>query len=266
MADENGEQVLRVPASIRSAWGVHERPARGPKPGLTLARVVAAAVTVADAEGLDAVSMSRVAAELGSSPMALYRYVGSKDELLALMFDTEMGRPPAPADGDEPGWRAGLVRWTRGILDLYLQAPWSLRIPIPAPPITPNQIRWLEAGLRVLAGSGLSEREKLSTVLLLSGLARYHATVATDVAEAVRTSGGADPTAGYGAALMQLADPAEFPAVYAAVLSGSLDDEEDFTGDELRFSLDRILDGLQLLMDRRTRPDQASVAGSGHGP
>ena len=71
-----------LPASIAAAWGLRERPARGPKPGLSLERIVAAAVAVARAEGVEAVSMSRVARELGSSPMSLYRYVGAKDELV----------------------------------------------------------------------------------------------------------------------------------------------------------------------------------------
>src|SRR5215468_2656297 len=92
-----GEQDLdqqALPASVAAAWGVRDRPHKGPKPGLSLERIVAAAVQVADAEGLAAVSMSRVAAELGTAPMSLYRYVTAKDELLALMLDAAYG--PAP--------------------------------------------------------------------------------------------------------------------------------------------------------------------------
>ena len=66
---------MDLPASIEAAWGLRERPHRGPKPGLSLARIVEAGVQVAEAEGLAAVSMSRVAAELGAAPMSLYRYV-----------------------------------------------------------------------------------------------------------------------------------------------------------------------------------------------
>src|SRR3954447_24555502 len=126
---------LTIPASIRAAWGVHERPARGPKPGLTLDRIVHAAIAVADAEGLDAVSMGRVASELGSSPMSLYRYVGAKNELLALMVDTAMGTPaPVP---QTMGWREGVAAWSTAVLTAYLRQPWLVRVPIPAPPITP---------------------------------------------------------------------------------------------------------------------------------
>lgn len=243
---------MHVPASIRAVWGKAERPHPGPRRGLSLERIVDAAIAVAGAEGLDAVSMSRVASELGSSAMSLYRYVGSKDELLALMLDVGMGLPPDPP-ADPQAWREGLATWSMAAVRRYLEAPWTVRVPVPAPPIAPNQIRWLEAGLSCLRGTRLAEREKLSTILLLSGLARYQGSLAADVAVAMQATGGMDPTIGYGAALRQLADPADFPAVYAAVASGSLDDDEDdFTGDELRFGLDRILDGLEILVRRRT--------------
>ncbi len=253
---EHTPKEMPVPASIQAAWGVRERTARGPRPGLSLERIVAAGVAVAGAEGIGAVSMSRVAAELGASTMSLYRYVASKSELLALMVDAEMGPPPElPA---EAGWRAGVEHWTRAALAAYLRGPWAVRVPIPGPPITPNQIRWLEAGLGCLAGTGLSEREKLSTILLLSGLARYQAEIAADFTDAARETGLPDPTAGYGAALMRLASKKEFPAVHAAVLSGSMDgDSEDFSGDELQFSLDRVLDGLEVLIERRARSQTA---------
>jgi AcrR family transcriptional regulator len=70
-----------VPASVAAAWGVRERPHKGPKPALSLARIVDAGVRIADTEGLDAVSMGRVAASLNTAPMSLYRHVSSKVEL-----------------------------------------------------------------------------------------------------------------------------------------------------------------------------------------
>jgi hypothetical protein len=66
-----------LPASIEAAWGLRERPAKGPKPGLSLDRIVEAAVGVAATEGLAAVSMGRVAKELSVSTMSLYRYVAA---------------------------------------------------------------------------------------------------------------------------------------------------------------------------------------------
>src|SRR6516162_2662775 len=84
-----------LPDTVAVAWGVRDRPHKGPRPGLSLERIVAAAVRLADAEGLAAVSMSRVAAELGAAPMSLYRHVTAKDELLTLMLDAAYGPYPA---------------------------------------------------------------------------------------------------------------------------------------------------------------------------
>ena len=83
-----------VPASVAAAWGVRDQPRKGPKPALTLPRIVEAAIKVADTEGLDAVSMSRVAAEAGAAPMSLYRHVSAKEELIEHMVDTAWGLPP----------------------------------------------------------------------------------------------------------------------------------------------------------------------------
>lgn len=85
---------LSLPAYLAGAWGIRERPVKGPKRGLSLGRIVDTAVSVADAEGLSAVSMSRVASELGASTMSLYRYVSSKDGLLLLMVDALYENPP----------------------------------------------------------------------------------------------------------------------------------------------------------------------------
>ena len=69
-----------------------------------------AAIRVADTEGLDAVSMGRVAAELGAAPMSLYRHVSAKEELLTPMVDAAWGDSPDPLAAGE-GWRVGLSRW-----------------------------------------------------------------------------------------------------------------------------------------------------------
>src|SRR5262249_57886402 len=85
VTDDN--QASGLPGSIEASWGLRERPTKGPKPGLTIPRLVDAGVGIAREEGLAAVSMARVAKALGASTMALYRYVAAKDELLDLMAD-----------------------------------------------------------------------------------------------------------------------------------------------------------------------------------
>src|SRR5215469_8552661 len=118
----------QVPDSVAAAWGVRERPHKGPRPALSLSRIVDAAVRVADAEGLDAVSMGRVAAELGTATMSLYRHVSAKEELLTLMVDAAWGPvSDGPAsDGPAPGegWRAGLARWAWALRAGARRHPW----------------------------------------------------------------------------------------------------------------------------------------------
>jgi AcrR family transcriptional regulator len=243
MAVKGGDTGL--PASIEAAWGRRERPTKGPKPGLSLERIVDAAVRVAATEGLAAVSMARVASELGASTMSLYRYVAAKDELLALMADTAIGVPPAATAPET--WRDGLARWAWGYHEVLRRHTWALRIPISGPPVTPNQIAWLEDGLRSLRDTGLSEQEKLSVILLLSGFVRNDATLMSDIGAA---AGSAEVMAGYGRLLAQLADAERFPALHAAIASGALDDDDELDS-EFVFGLERVLDGVEALVRSR---------------
>lgn len=79
-----------LPRVARLLWSGTERSGRGRRPALTLDRIVEAAIAIADADGIGALSMQRVATELGSATMSLYRHVPSKDDLVALMLDTAM--------------------------------------------------------------------------------------------------------------------------------------------------------------------------------
>jgi AcrR family transcriptional regulator len=252
----DGHSRTGLPASIETAWGLRERPSKGPKPGLTLRRIVDAAVKLADSEGLAAVSMSRVAADLGASTMSLYRYVTAKDELLALMMDAAGGPPPAvPAPGE--GWRAGLSRWAWAELDFHRRHPWVMRIPISGPPVTPNQIAWLERGLRCLRDTGLEEGEKLSVMLLLTGYVRNYATIEADLAEGARAA-GSDPQAAasnYGRLLAKLTDAERFPALHTLIASGIFEEPEEpeDPDDQFAFGLERVLDGIDALVRGRAR-------------
>jgi AcrR family transcriptional regulator len=232
-----------LPASIRAAWGLRERPTKGPKPGLSLDRIVEAAVGVAATDGLAAVSMNRVAGELGSSPMSLYRYVSAKDELLALMVDAVLG-PPAAAAPDED-WRAGLSRWAWAYHDVLRRHPWVLQIPITAPAVTPNLTAWLEDGLRALQGTRLSEPQKLSVILLLSGYVRNEATLAADIG-----AGEQEIMPRWGRLLSELTDPEGFPALHAALASTAFEQDDD-PDDEFVFGLERVLDGIEALVRSR---------------
>jgi AcrR family transcriptional regulator len=240
-----------LPASIEAAWGLREPPRKGPKPGLSLARIVAAAVNVAATEGLASVSMNRVATELDASTMSLYRYVAAKEELLALMVDAAIGTPP-PKPGAEESWRAGLSRWAWGYLAVHRRHAWALRVPISGPPVTPNLTAWIEDGLSCMRDTGLAEAEKLSVILLLSGYVRNAATLAADMGAAASAPGTqAQIMPAWGGLLARLTKPEDFPSLHAALASGVFDQDDD-PEDEFAFGLERVLDGIDTLVLART--------------
>ncbi|HEY0450880.1 TetR/AcrR family transcriptional regulator [Actinophytocola sp.] len=249
------ERGTGLPASFERAWGVRERPTKGPKAGLSLERVVAAGVAVAADEGIGAVSMSRVAKELGTSAMSLYRYVAAKDELLALMVDAALGSMPDIAGDD--GWRAGLERWAWAELAAYRRHPWAMQVPINAPPITPNQIAYLEQGLRCLGGAPLQPHEKMSVILTVSSFTRSWASLTGQINQAFATGDQAalDMMANYGTLLTTLTDPAEFPALHevlaANVFDPAGDGNDEMPDEDFVFGLARLLDGIAVLIDSR---------------
>lgn len=242
-----------LPSSIEAAWGRSGGSNKGPKPALSLERIVEAGIRLAASEGLAAVSMSRVAAQLGASTMALYRYVAAKDELLLLMVDAALGPPLAAADPGE-GWRTGLARWAWGYHDRLRRHPWVLRIPIAGPPTTPNVVAWLEDGLHSLGNTGLTEAEKASVVLLLSSYVRSEATLNVDITAGFLASTPTQDEAmsAYSDLLRRLTDADHFPALHAVLAAGVFDVADD-PDDEFRFGLDRILDGVAVLVQAHDR-------------
>ncbi|HTB55244.1 MAG TPA: helix-turn-helix domain-containing protein, partial [Trebonia sp.] len=124
---EAGEQVP-LPPGLDLLWGRRERGKRGPRAGLSTDAIVAAAVGIADAEGLEAVSMARVAKKLGFTTMSLYRHVSGKDELLQMMWDASaQGAEGLVLEGD--GWRAKLRMWAIMQRDVLDRHPWITQMP-----------------------------------------------------------------------------------------------------------------------------------------
>ncbi|WP_460523623.1 TetR/AcrR family transcriptional regulator C-terminal domain-containing protein [Humibacter antri] len=220
-------------------WRENGPPRRGPKPRLTLGAVVEAAIAIADAEGLAAVSMQRVADHLGATKMALYRYVPGKAELTALMLDAAVGAPPAATGA--VSWRAGLSDWAVTLHGCFASRPWSLELAVGARVLGPNELAWYEAGLQHLASTPLRASERLDVLALLSGHVRG----------IVQQEGsGGDPEHMIGTFMAQVlsAHADEFPATAAAFRDAASTSEQD---DALAFGLARILDGLAALMSSR---------------
>lgn len=136
-------------------WARPERSAKGPAPARSRGQIAAAAVAIADAQGMDAVSMRNVAAALDIGTASLYGYVDSKNELYELMVDWvegEDGPPPSPS-GD---WRRDLSTLAHRSRHSILRHPWMASVAAGRPSFGPNSLAWLEYGLAALDGLGLT--------------------------------------------------------------------------------------------------------------
>lgn len=226
-----------LPRALEILW--HQAGTGRRTRGLSRDRIVAEAVKLADADGLDALSMGRLAERLGCGTMSLYRHVANKDELVTFMLSTAPGPPPSLDSGN---WRAALKDWAAGLWDVYHHHPWVLRAAAAGPPADPGQLAWLDAGLAALAETGLAERDKLAAVMAVLHFVRGAAALDIEAADV----DGYD----FSGLLRRLIDPARFPAVTAALDGGVFD-----TGDDRRtdFSsgLTLLLDGIAARIDAR---------------
>ncbi|MFE7336328.1 TetR/AcrR family transcriptional regulator [Streptomyces griseus] len=261
-----------IARSLELLWGTGERPSRGPKPGLTLDRIVTAAVAVADAEGLAAVSMRRLSTELGTGTMSLYRYVPGKAELLDLMLDRVLGEPlpsgtgtgtgmgagadPADTSGapaepaDAPAdWRAAIDTMARTYLDNLRRHPWLLKINQARTVLGPSALRGLELSLTSLRTMGLRDPELIGVIITVNSFVEGLARTQADEAEAVAQTGLSDE---------------EFwdnqrPYLERAMLSGAYPmmagmSEDTFSPefDHFEFGLRRLIAGFEALVAERT--------------
>jgi AcrR family transcriptional regulator len=184
--------------------------------------------------------------------MSLYRHVSAKEELLTLMVDAAWGDTPEPGGPDE-GWRAGLSRWAWAIRGRAKQHPWVVRIPLNSLPIMPREVAWFEQALACMRDTGLTEARKASVIMLLAGYVRNLATTEADIEAAIRASGlsPAEWMASYPRMLGKLTDPQRFPALSTFIAAGVFE-ADDGPDDEFIFGLDRILDGIETLIEART--------------
>ncbi|MEU1388657.1 MULTISPECIES: TetR/AcrR family transcriptional regulator C-terminal domain-containing protein [unclassified Nonomuraea] len=136
---------------MSSVWSRPEPPRR---PALTREAVVAAAVAIADAEGLGAVSIRRVAAELGARTMTLYSYIERKEDLLALMADEiaaeVLVEEPLPED-----WRAALLLLAGREREVVRRHPWRVELISQRVAVGPNGLRHVEQKLSAFDGLGV---------------------------------------------------------------------------------------------------------------
>jgi AcrR family transcriptional regulator len=252
-----------LPPGLDLLWGRRGRGQRGPKPGLSVDAIVAAAIAIADAEGLEAVSMAHVADQLGFTTMSLYRHVTSKEELLQLMWNgSAQGAEELVITGDD--WRARLRMWAMVQREMIDRHPWITQMPMAAPPMAPNSLAFVERGLEAMDETGLADADKLRVIGLISSYTLSEGRMAHDAARAARQAQagatGTEPLPAWTweGLVREVADEQTYPRLHRLAWSASIGD--DPTGfderEEFRFGLDRILDGIETLIARtRARAD-----------
>jgi len=255
------EDPPALPPGLDLLWGRRGGGTRGPKPGLSIDAIVKTAVAVADAEGLDAVSMARVAQELGFTTMSLYRYVTSKDELLQLMWNASAhGAEELVLQGD--GWRSRLRMWALVQREMLDRHAWITQMPMAAPPMAPNSLTFVEKGLEALDPSGLAAADKLRVIGLISSYTLSEARMANDAARAARDAAmpadGKAPAANwtFESLLRELIDQPTYPRLHQIAWSEAIGDNPSGfpEAEEYQFGLDRILDGVQSFIDQSQPP------------
>ncbi|HZC27728.1 MAG TPA: TetR/AcrR family transcriptional regulator [Actinopolymorphaceae bacterium] len=231
---------------------------RGPRQGLTLERVVTTAIDLADAEGLGAVTMRRVAQALGVVPMSLYTYVPGKAELLDLMLDAVYGQMPR---GDLSGmpWRERLETLARENRELFDRHPWVAEVATSRPPLGPGVMAKYEHELRAFEGLELDDVEMDAALTFLLGFVHAAARTAAEVTMIRQDSAMSEEEwwAANAPLLARVLDPSRYPtaarvgAAAGAAHSAAYDPDHAY-----EFGLQRVLDGLETLIDARRAPPQ----------
>ncbi|MEV3992072.1 TetR/AcrR family transcriptional regulator C-terminal domain-containing protein [Streptomyces sp. NPDC049837] len=230
-------------------------PRRSAEPELTQARIVRAAIEIADAEGLAALSMRGVAARLGVAAMSPYRYVGSKDELVALMADAAYGEVTGPAV-PEHGWRARMEGAARAMWEVCRRHPWVAQIgPLSRPLVLPNLMAHGERVLGALEGSGLDAKTRFDIHLLIYSYVQGLAVNLEREVQAQATTGLTEDEwmNTQARSMAEVVGSGRYPAL-ARTLAG-FEDGYDLDLDALfEFGLGPLLAGIERLVEGVARP------------
>ncbi|MCF6473302.1 TetR/AcrR family transcriptional regulator [Nonomuraea sp. MG754425] len=253
MTNDSKEPDLQ--RSLTLLWSGRAEGRRGPRPQLTVEGIAQAAVRIADADGVKALSMQRIAAELGYSTMSIYNHIPSKDLLLEVVADVAAGQPPELDDTDD--FRRAVRRWVAALWAGFQQRPWILHVSLGHAPIGPRQLAWLDQLLRPLLKAGLAGGEARAAALHLTAVVRGVAQISADMTSAHKTGDGIPHRESEVArALVELIDPRDYPAlaaVYAAEAAAGPPEEEESLPGALSFGVDRFLDGVEAWVAAKAR-------------
>lgn len=227
---------------------------RGPKPGLSVRQIAEAAIELADAEGLDALSMRRVAERLGVGTMSLYTYVPGKAELVDVMLDTvyldtTASTEPAP---ESATWREKLEQVARENWARARRHPWTLLVATNSrPPLGPGLVAKYERELRAVEGVGLPDVDMDSVVTLINDYVHGAARGAVDSADVQRNTGMDDEAwwAAMAPWLNRVFDPGQYPiAARVGTAAGEYHQTAYDPEHAFAFGLNRLLDGIETLI------------------
>ncbi|SFP87186.1 regulatory protein, tetR family [Amycolatopsis arida] len=230
-----------------------DQPRHGPRQGLTVDAVVDAAIRIADADGLETVTMRRVAQELGVAPMTLYTYVPGKAELLDLMLDTVYRRMPRTDTTGRP-WRERLETVAEENRTLFEAHPWAAAISTGRPPLGPGAIAKYEHELSALDGLGLDDVEMDAALTHLLTFVQSCARAAAEAASARQDSAMTDEQwwVANAPVLARVLDGTRYPlASRVGSAAGGTHGGAQSASHMYRFGLPLVLDGLAALIESR---------------
>ncbi len=253
--DDMMQAAVRVDPALRRRsellWEVRTPPTRGPKPAFTPDDVIEAAMAIADEVGLGAVSMHAVAARLGFTTMALYRYFPSKETLYDAIVDAGMGLPPAPPAKPED-WRAAVTRWAHAKREMLCSRPWLAELPFVVAPHGPNWLSWLEALAEPLARTGLPAAEVGQVLSIIDGYVRGASDTSVSLARAkARGVSEREWAAAVGADLGRAIGDARFKT-FEWILTSPSEGKARTMVESFAFGLERVLDGVEQHVHERS--------------
>ncbi|NUT33927.1 MAG: TetR family transcriptional regulator [Hamadaea sp.] len=242
--------------SLALLWGAQTKTGRS---GLSLRGIVAAALAIADAHGLDAVSMRRLAEDLGVGTMSLYTHVPGKTELTDLMIDSAYGE--LYEDADEPrrqpgGWRGGLEFVARRNFELHRRHPWLLAAASVRPAFGPHAFVKYEAELRPLDGIGLTDVEMDAALSVILSHVNGQAQLAASLDAARRDMSDGEWWQTQAPLLESFSRGLDLPvAARVGEASSVFYDGVADPQHALTFGLGLILDGVEKLIAAKATPD-----------
>ena len=225
--------------------------ARGPRPTLSVDRVVSVGLAIADAEGLDAVTMRRVATELAVAPMTLYTYVPGKAELLDLMLDTVYAQMPRTSPTDD-GWRARVAAVALDNRTLFAQHPWVASVSTSRPVLGPGLMAKYDYELSAFEGLGLDDVTMDAALTFVLGFVETCARAAADARAARYESALSDGEwwAANQPLLERVFDAERYPlAARVGAAAGAAHDGAYSPAHAYEFGLARVIDGLATLIE-----------------